>query len=48
MSKLSRADSFTEHRSPDEDRLTRAVAELERISAQLRLEHAISKIDRVV
>ena len=47
MSKLSRAESFTEHRSPDEDRLTQAVAEIERISAQLRLEQAISKIDRV-
>jgi hypothetical protein len=47
MSKLSSAESFTEHRSPDEDRLTRAVAEIESISAQLRLEHAISKIDRV-
>jgi len=47
MSKLSKAESFTEPRSPDEDRLTRAVAEIERISAQLRLEQAISKIGRV-
>ena len=47
MTKLSRAESFTDHRSPDEDRLTRAVAEIERISAELRLEDAISEIDRV-
>ena len=47
MSKLSRAESFTEHPSPDVDRLTRAVAEIERISAELRLEDAISEIDRV-
>ena len=47
MTKLSRAESFTDHRSPDEDRFTQAVAEIERISAQLRLEQAITKIDRV-
>jgi hypothetical protein len=47
MTKLSRAESFTEHRSPDEDRLKKAVAEIERISAELRLEDAISGIDRV-
>ena len=48
MSKLSRAESFTEYLSPDEDRLKKALAEIDRISAELRLEDAISKIDRVV
>jgi hypothetical protein len=47
MTKLSRPESFTEHPSPDEDRLKKAVAEIERISAELRLEDAISEIDRV-
>jgi hypothetical protein len=47
MSKLSRAEGFTEYLSPDEDRLKKAVTEIERISAALRLEDAISKINRV-
>jgi hypothetical protein len=47
MSKLSRAEGFTEYFSADEDRLKKTLAEIDRISAELRLEDAISKINRL-
>jgi hypothetical protein len=47
MSKLSRAEGFSEPSSADEDRLKTAVVEIERISAEIKFEAAIIAIDRV-
>jgi hypothetical protein len=45
MSKQSNAEDWRPSQLPDEERLNKALREIERVTAELRLEHAIADID---
>jgi len=47
MSKQSRAEDWVPSPLPDEERLKKALGEIERVRAQLRLEQAVADIDRI-
>jgi hypothetical protein len=47
MSKQSKAEDWRPSPSLDEERLKKALGEIERILAELRLEQAVADIDRI-
>jgi len=47
MSKQSRAEDWVPSPLPDEERLKKAIGEIERVSAELKLERAVADIDRI-
>ena len=47
MSKQSRAEDWVPSPLADEERLKKAIGEIERISAELKLEQAVADIDRI-
>ena len=47
MSKQSRAEDWVPSPLADEERLKRALEEIERVRAELRLEQAVADIDRI-
>ena len=47
MSKQSRAKDWVPSPLPDEERLKKAIREIERISAELKHEQAVADIDRI-
>ena len=48
MSKQSRAKDWVPSPLPDEERLKKAIGEIERVSAELKLERAVANLVHVV
>jgi hypothetical protein len=47
MSKQTSAEDWRPSQLPEEERLQKALGEIERVSAELRFEQAVDEIDRV-